>query len=167
KGTLDALGGGGGLDFDKKTGGESWIVENVSAGGFGAVVPQVKGDWLKVGVMLAMQPDGGTNWVAGIVRRVNKVSSQEARVGIETLSRSPSVVQFSLGALGKHAGLLLPAAVLGSGEVSIALPANVYSSGLNLEATISGRQHVYMPVGAPERGEDYEMLRFRELVREA
>lgn len=166
KGTVDSLGGSGGLDFDKK-GGESWIVENVSAGGFGAIVPQVKGDWLKVGVILAMQPDGGTNWVVGVVRRVNKVSPQEARVGIETVSRAPAVVDFRLGALGQHIGLLLPAAVLGSGEVSIALPANVYSRGLNLEAQIDGRQHVYMPVGAPERGEDYEMLRFRELVREA
>lgn len=163
KGTIDALGG---LDFGAK-GGESWIVENVSAGGFGAIVPQVKGDWLKVGVLLALQPDGGTNWVAGVVRRVNKVSSQEARVGIETVSRAPAVVDFKVGSLGSHTGLLLPLAVLGSGEVSIALPANVYSRGLNLEAQINGKHHVYMPVGAPERGEDYEMLRFRELVKEA
>jgi len=167
QGAVDSLGGAGGLDFDKKKGGESWIVENVSAGGFGAVVPQVKGDWLRVGVMLAMQPDGGSNWVVGIVRRVNKVSSQEARVGIETVSRSPAVVDFSLGVLGRHTGLLLPSAVLGSGEVSIALPANVYSRGVNLEAAIGGRDHVYMPVGSPECGEDYELLRFRELVREA
>lgn len=167
QGAVDSLGGGGGLDFDKKKGGESWIVENVSAGGFGAAVPQVKGDWLRVGVMLAMQPDGGSNWVVGIVRRVNKISNLEARVGIETVSRSPAMVEFSLGALGRHVGLLLPSAVLGSGEVSIALPPNIYSRGTNLEANFNGRDHVYMPVGAPERGEDYEMLRFRELVREA
>lgn len=60
QGAIDCLGGGGILDFDKKAA-ESWIVENVSAGGFGAVVPQMKADWLRVGVMLAMQPDGGSN----------------------------------------------------------------------------------------------------------
>ncbi len=167
QGALESLGAGGGLDFDKKQTAENWIVENVSAGGFGAMVPQMKSDWLRVGIMLAMQPDGGTNWVVGIVRRVNRVTKDEARVGIETVSRAPAVAKFSLGALGEHTGLLLPAAVLGSSEVSIALPASVYARGTNLEANIDGKDHVYMPVGAADKGEDYEMLRFREMVREA
>ena len=167
QGALESLGAGGGLDFDKKQAAENWVVENVSAGGFGAMVPQMKSDWLRVGIMLAMQPDGGANWVVGIVRRVNRVTKDEARVGIETVSRAPAVAKFTLGALGEHAGLLLPAAMLGSGEVSIALPSGVYARGTNLEASIGGRDHVYMPAGAGERGEDYEMLRFREMVREA
>jgi len=169
QGALESLGASGSLDFDAgKSGAESWIVENVSAGGFGAVVPQAaKGDWLRVGTLLAMQPDGGANWVVGIVRRVNRVSKDEARVGIETVSRAPQVASFTLGSLGQHTGLLLPAAVLGSGEVSIALPASIYARGTNLEANIDGKDHVYMPVGGADKGEDYEMLRFREMVREA
>jgi hypothetical protein len=113
-GVLEALGGSGSLDFDQKAA-ESWVVENVSAGGFGAVVPQMKSDWLKVGTLLAMQPDGGTNWVVGIVRRVNRTTGQEARVGIETLSRSPRVAKFRVRGLGEESGILLPAAVLGTG----------------------------------------------------
>ena len=167
QGALESLGGGGGLDFDKKQTAENWIVENVSAGGFGAMVPQLKSDWLRVGTMLAMQPDGGANWVVGIVRRVSRISNQEARVGIETVSRAPAAARFKLGALGEHTGLLLPSAVLGSGEVSIALPASVYARGTNLEANVEGKDHVYMPVGAGDKGEDYELLRFREMVREA
>src|SRR5205814_9771698 len=93
-GVLEAVGeASASLDFDQKAA-ESWVVENVSAGGFGAVVPQAKGDWLKVGTLLAMQPDGGTNWVVGVIRRVNRTSPQEARVGIETLSSSPKVAKF-------------------------------------------------------------------------
>ncbi len=42
---------------------ESWIVENVSVGGFGALVPQVRGDWLRIGCLIAMQPEGGDNWL--------------------------------------------------------------------------------------------------------
>ena len=169
-GAIESLGGTGSLDFDaSKSGAETWIVENVSAGGFGAVVPQAsKGDWLRVGTLLAMQPDGGANWVVGIVRRVNRVNKDEARVGIETVSRAPAVAKFTLGNLGEHTGLLLPSAVLGSGEVSIALPASVYARGTNLEANHAGKDHVYMPIGsAAERGEDYEMLRFREMVRDS
>ena len=77
------------------------------------------------------------------------------------------MAKFTLGALGEHTGLLLPSAVLGSGEVSVALPVSVYARGTNLEANVGGKDHVYMPVGAGDRGEDYEMLRFREMVREA
>ena len=166
-GVLQVLGDGeASLDFDQRNA-ESWVVENVSAGGFGAIVPQVKSDWLRVGVLLAMQPDGGTNWVVGAIRRVNRISAQEARVGIETLSRAPKVAKFRIRGLGEETGLLLPAAVLGSGEVSIALRAGVYPPGQNLEATIDGREHVYLAQASPERAEDYELIRFREMIRES
>ena len=164
-GTLEALGEGGSLDFDQKAA-ESWVVENVSAGGFGAVVPQVKSDWLKVGTLLAMQPDGGTNWVVGVIRRVNRVTQQEARVGIETLSRSPKVAKFRVRGLGEETGILLPSAVLGAGEVHIALRFGVYPPGQNLEATFDGREHVYMPAGGSQKGDDHELLRFREMIRD-
>jgi hypothetical protein len=166
-GVIEALGeAAASLDFDQKAA-ENWVVENVSAGGFGAIVPQVKTDWLRVGTLLAMQPDGGTNWVVGAIRRVNRTSAQEARVGIETLSRAPKVAKFRVRGLGEETGLLLPAPVLGTGEVSIALRAGVYPPGQNLEATFDGREHVYLPQGSPERAEDYELIRFREMIRES
>jgi hypothetical protein len=154
----------------EKQGAENWIVENVSAGGFGAVVPQAKSDWLKIGTLLAMQPDGGNNWVVGMVRRVSKVSSQEARVGIQTLSRAPELARFALrGARGKEPepGVLLPAAGLGSGEASIALRTGVFVPGQTLENQRGGRSYVYMPQDLAERGDDYDIVRFREMLRES
>ena len=166
-GVVEALGGAGGsLDFGAAKDAESWIVDNVSAGGMGAVVPQMKGDWLRVGALLAMQPDGGANWVVGMVRRVSRTSTQEARVGIQTLSRAPALATFSLRGAGEHVGILLPSPVLGSGETSIALKAGIYARGQNLETELQGKQHVYMPQGNPESGEDYELVRFRGMVRE-
>jgi hypothetical protein len=164
-GVLGALDGGGSLDFDKQAA-ENWIVENVSAGGFGAVVPQVKADWLKIGALLAMQPDGGNNWVVGMVRRVSKISAQEARVGIQTLSRAPEIARFMLHGAEEPA-VLLPAAALGSGETSIVLRTGVFVAGQNLENDRGGRSYVYMPQGIAERGEDYDIIRFREMIREA
>ena len=165
-GALEALGGADSLDFNQKAA-ESWVVENVSAGGFGAIVPQVKTDWLRVGTLLALQPDGGTNWIVGAVRRVNRTTPNEARVGIETISRAPRVANFRVKGLGEETGLLLPSAVLGSGEVSVALRAGVYPPGTNLEATLDGREHVYLPQGSSERSEDFELIRFREMIRES
>jgi hypothetical protein len=167
EGVVEALGGSGeSLDFDQRSA-ESWIVENVSAGGMGAMVPQMKGDWLRIGTLLAMQPDGGTNWVVGMVRRVNRVSNQEARVGIQTLSRAPALAKFALHGVGDQVGVLLPSPVLGSGETSIALRAGLYTRGQNLETEKDGRQHVYMAQNVAERGDDYEVVRFRQMVREA
>ncbi|HWA38822.1 MAG TPA: hypothetical protein VG873_13245 [Burkholderiales bacterium] len=145
---------------------ENWIVENVSAGGFGAVVPQAKVDWLKIGTLLAMQPDGGHNWLVGVIRRVSKSSSQEARVGIQTLSRAPELAKFAV--LGREeTGVLLPAPGLGSGEASIALRAGAFIPGQNLLTDRAGKHYMYMPQGVAERGDDYDIVRFREMVREA
>jgi hypothetical protein len=149
---------------------ESWIVENVSAGGFGAVVSQARsgqgGDWLKIGALLAMQPDGGNNWLVGVIRRVSKTSSQEARVGIQTLSRAPELAKFAV--LGREeTGVLLPAPGLGSGEASIALRAGAFIPGQNLLADRAGKHYMYMPQGVAERGDDYDIVRFREMIREA
>ncbi len=149
-----------------ENGSENWIVENVSAGGFGAVVPQAKGDWLKIGELLAMQPDGGNNWVVGVVRRVNRLSAQATRVGIQTLSRAPEAGRFSLrGAV--EPGVLLPSLGLGLGETSIALRAGVFSPGQSLESERGGRAYMYLAQAVAERGDDYDIVRFREMVRES
>src|SRR6185295_10703129 len=137
KGVIEALGsnGNGVLEFDPAAA-ESWTVENVSAGGFGALAKQVKSDWLKVGALLAMQPDGGANWVVGAVRRVTRLSKDEVRIGIETLSRTPALSRFS-GGTQEEPGVLLAEAPE-TGETSIALRAGVFARGRNLEAAVGG-----------------------------
>lgn len=144
---------------------EAWIVENVSAGGFGAAVPQIKGDWLKVGALLGMQPEGGANWLVGVVRRVTKLPGQQARVGIQTLSRAPAAVTLRM------ADADVPALVLGgdagSAETRIALRPAVFAKGVQAQAERAGRLHMYMPQEVTEKGDDYEIARFREMIRES
>ncbi len=164
-GVLGVLGDGDSLDFDNQNS-ESWIVENVSAGGFGAVVPQLKGDWLRVGALLALQPEGGTNWVLGLVRRVNKLAAQQARVGIETLSKMPLLSRFAVAGVATvtEQGVLMKGG--DAAEARIVLKPGVFTPGQNLEMAHGGRTHVYLPQAVAERGEDYEIARYRELVRE-
>ncbi len=165
---LNVLGQSDTLDFEMKET-ESWIVENVSTGGFGAMVPQVKGDWLKVGSLLALQPDGGSNWVVGLVRRVNKTEGQQARIGIQTLTKAPLAASFAIaGAFGTaEPGVLLRSADPASGDAHIVLKPGVFAPGQNLEMGVGDRQHVYMPQALTEKGEDFEIGRFREMIREA
>ena len=164
-GLLGVLGQSESLDFEANAV-ESWIVENVSAGGFGAVVQQLKGDWLKVGSLIAMQPEGGSNWVTGIVRRINKVGTGQARVGIQSLSKSPLAGKFWTG-VATESGVLLKTGEPDSGEVRIVLKPGVFVPGQNLESERSGRFHVYMPQTIEDKGEDYEIARFREMIRES
>ncbi|MGE0875711.1 MAG: hypothetical protein AB7O31_13695 [Burkholderiales bacterium] len=147
---------------------ENWVVENVSAGGFGAIVPQLKGDWLKVGALLALQPDGGSNWLLGMVRRVNKTGAQQARIGIQTLAKAPRAERFEVaGAFGAaEPGVLLRSADAESGDALIALKPGVFAPGQNLELDRGERQHVFMPQALAEKAEDFEIGRFREMIRE-
>jgi len=148
---------------------ENWVVENVSAGGFGAVVPQVKGDWLKVGAFLALQPDGGSNWLIGMVRRVNRTGAQQARIGIQTLAKAPRAEKFTIaGSFGAaEAGVLLRSADAEASDALIALKPGVFAPGQNLELDRGERQHVFMPQALAEKAEDFEIGRFREMIREA
>lgn len=171
-GVMEALGGNpdDSLNFNPRAAnaGDYWNVDNVSAGGFGALAPQAKSDWLKVGALVAAQPEGAANWLVGTVRRVSKVSKDEIRVGVETLSRAPAVSRFAVpGTEQQSSGVLLPSVTPGTGDAAIALRAGVYARGENLESNVGGRQHVYMPQGVSERGEDYEIVRFKEMVRES
>ena len=145
--------------------GEQWTVDNVSAGGFGALVPQAKSEWVKVGALVAAQPQGA-GWQVGMVRRVSRVSKDEVRVGVETLSRAPCVSRFALPNLTEAQGVLLPPPAPAAVDAAIALRAGVYARGENLQAVIDGKPHIYMPQGLAERGEDYEIVRFKAMIKE-
>jgi hypothetical protein len=52
-------------------------------------------------------------------------------------------------------------------EAHIVLRPGVFAPAQNLEIAGSERHHVYIPQVVAERGDDYEIARFREMVREA
>jgi hypothetical protein len=150
---------------------ESWIVENVSVGGFGALVPQVRGDWLRIGCLIAMQPEGGDNWLIGVIRRLSRPSHTQAAVGIQTLARTAVPVQLHVQmgnttTLGTETGILLDPHQLG-GEVQVLLPPGVHAPGQSFMFEYNGLRTMLLPIGVAERRHDYELLRCRHLVRDA
>jgi len=150
---------------------ESWITENVSAGGMAAHVPQVKGDWLRVGALVAMQPEGGANWLVGIVRRITRERGGEAQVGIQTLSRAPQGVALHVQvgesvSLDTEPGILLGAED-GEASVEIVLRPGVHVADQNLVLERDGRKVLLVPDTVRERGADYERVGFRTARQEA
>jgi len=146
---------------------ESWVVENVSLGGFGASVAEL-GDWLKIGALLAIQPEGGDNWVLGVVRRYNKDSEIQASVGIQTLSRSAHSVELlprtsGFSATGAIPGILLREAGA-PGEVRVVLPTASFDVRESLEFSNGGQTYLLTPIELEESGRDFEVGRYRERV---
>ena len=60
---------------------ESWIVENVSDGGYGAIIPAAKSDWVRVGALIVPRPVPRTASPAQIFSGAHK--AQAAAVSVE------------------------------------------------------------------------------------
>jgi len=149
------------------SGAETWIVENVSAGGFGAGIPEMKGDWLKIGCLLGLQPEGGDNWVLGVVRRLQREIPQKGSVGIQTIAKSARLVQLSVsGGAGGEAGILISDGSESPGEARVLLRAGVFVPGQNMEYRKGDMTCLLMPQGVVESGEEYEVVKFREMIRD-
>jgi hypothetical protein len=170
-GVLSALDPGGEALFDPEKI-ESWIVENVSSGGFGALVPQLRGDWLRIGCLLGLQPEGGSNWIIGVVRRFQRDATQTGAVGIQTVGRAAAPAQVRL--VSGQAGIsrdtetaILLGPLDSTAEAQLLLRTGVLAPGQNLQLEQNGRVYLLLPTGGMERGEDYDLLRCRTMRRDS
>ncbi|MGH8634348.1 MAG: hypothetical protein ACRET7_09470, partial [Burkholderiales bacterium] len=66
--------------------GESWIVEDVSDGGYGTIIPTVKSDWIRVGTLVGVQNEAAKYWGIGLIRRIMRDDKQQRHVGIQLLT---------------------------------------------------------------------------------
>lgn len=145
---------------------ESWVVENVSRGGIGARVTAVPGEWLKVGVLLALQPEGGDNWLLGCVRRYLRYTDNELRIGVETLARSAVSLELQLQSSGSRP---LPGGIPGlllmdgnaADEFRLVLPLHTFDPKDPLQCSVNGQPARYEPLSMIEQFADYEIARYR------
>jgi hypothetical protein len=145
---------------------ESWVVDDVSLGGFGALLSTIPGEWLKVGALVAMQPAGGDNWVLGIVRRYQRMGESAAHVGVETLARQATPVELKARAASSYAALPGTRALLiregnASGEVRVVMMFGSFDLRETLEWNDDGRRVQLSPVTIVEQAGDYEVARYR------
>ncbi|MFC5301534.1 hypothetical protein [Azospira restricta] len=152
----------------KERAAESWVVENVSLGGFGAAVDNLRGDWLKVGSLISMQPEGGDNWVLGIVRRFSRDSETQAGVGIQTLARQATAIELRPRSATYSVGSGVPGIRLpedrAPGEVRLVLPHATFDIRESLEYASGDKRYLLTPIELIESGADFEIARYRELV---
>ncbi|AXS81389.1 hypothetical protein HYN24_02535 [Dechloromonas sp. HYN0024] len=147
---------------------ETWLAENVSRGGFGALLDKVPEEWLRVGALLAMQPEGGSNWLLGVVRRYHRMSENDARVGIQALATKAVALELrgrNTTASYMAAAGTSPALMLLDGnepdEFRVILPPTTFDQRESLEYVRDGQRFQLNPVALVEQTADYELARYR------
>ncbi|MEK6211367.1 MAG: hypothetical protein AABM64_13535 [Pseudomonadota bacterium] len=158
------------LAFDNSV--ETWTVENESEGGYGALLPQTIGDWLKVGTLLGVKLEDGAAWGVGIVRRLSAYDLQQRYVGIQVFSKGATAVKIAPANSGDSAiaqdAVLLPSSTSdssGTGEMSLLLRPGVFSEKKTYEMQAYDRSYLLVPKRLLEGGDDFDMARFRVMQR--
>lgn len=146
---------------------ESWIVDNVSLGGFSASVENVA-DWLKIGSLLSIQPEGGENWLLGIVRRFSKDTDDKANVGIQALSRTAHSIELRKHAVDTLTNESIPGIWLrgdkesAQNETKVVLLPSGFDPREILEFSHKGQHYLLTPIALEESGIGFEIGRYRK-----
>ncbi len=146
---------------------ESWIVENVSDGGYGAIIPAAKGDWVRVGALIGVKTEVAQHWGVGIIRRVARDEHQQRRVGVQVLSKVAIPVRIGKSGGGELAdsALLLSTTPDSQGEVGVLLRDGLYNSRDSLDMSVNNKPYLLMPSRLAEGGEDFDWAMFKPMAR--
>jgi hypothetical protein len=155
--------------------GESWIVEDVSDNGYGAIIPTVKSDWIRVGTLVGVQSESSKYWGAGLIRRIVRDEKEQRHVGIQLLTKTAIPVKISLSqtlsftdADGEtERAILLSTGPDSRGEVGIVLRGGLFNSRDSLDMTVRDKSYLLMPASLVEGGDDFDWAKFKIRERTA
>jgi len=149
--------------------GESWIVEDVSDGGYGAAIPTVKSDWIRVGTLVGLQGEASPHWGIGLIRRIMRDEQQQRHVGIQVLTRTAIPVRISMSQTlsftdadrETERAILLATGPDARGEVGVILRGGRFNGRDTLDMMVSEKSYSLAPVELVEGGEDFDWAKFR------
>ncbi len=164
------------LDFSlnqSATSVESWIVEDVSDGGYGAVIPTVKSDWIRVGSLVGLRSEASQYWGIGLIRRIVRDAQQQRHVGIQVLTTAAIPVKISMsGALSftnadrdAERAILLSTGPDGKGEVGVVMRCGLFNGRDGLDMTVRDKSYRLTPAGLVEGSEDFDWVKFKAQAR--
>jgi hypothetical protein len=150
-----------GLNFNV-TNAESWVVENVSDNGYGALVPAATTDWVRVGELIGVQVEGSRQWGVALVRRVMRDEQRQYHVGIEVISRAVYAIRVGLG-LGRddESAILLSATPDSNGQVGILVRAGRFNPGTSGDMRTKSRSFTITPTRMVDAGDDFDWAMYK------
>ena len=157
------------LDFTHQQAAESWIVEDMSEGGYGAVIPSVAGDWVEVGSVIGVEGETFRDWRVGVVRRVTRNEQQQQRVGVQLLTQTGTLIKLRrpVGSGSKAApGALQPAVLISSKpevqqEIDVVVKKGMFAGEENIEMLLGDETYLLRQQDTVERGSDYDLVRLK------
>lgn len=145
-----------------------WDIEDISATGFRTVIPSQGTDGIRIGSLLGIQPDGVAHWGAAVVRRLMRDDANRLHIGAEMLSNRVAGVTLGGGSgEGLHALWLMAKPGDASGEARMLMKVDAFSAQRSLQASLEGKSYLLMPMGLDEKGQDFDLARFRVIEQEA
>lgn len=163
-----APGSAEGLDFSMALAHDTWVAEDVSVGGYGVIVPAGKGDWLRVGVLVAVRGETDSKWQLGIVRRVKADQYGQHHIGIQLITKSPVPIFLrTLPGVAQNRtrqfAILLNERPSASGSVHIVVRRDLFSGREPVEAHYGDPPTTVMldVGGVVESGHDFDWLRYK------
>jgi len=149
--------------------GESWIVEDVSDGGYGAIIPTVKSDWIRVGTLVGVQSEASKYWGLGLIRRIVRDEKEQRHVGIQLLTTTAIPVKISLSQTlsftdadrETERAILLSTGPDSRGEIGVVMRGGLFNSRDSLDMTVRDQSFLLMPVSLVEGGDDFDWAKFK------
>ena len=159
EGILARLKDGGALATEKSAA-ESWVTENISAGGIGAVLEKAQGDWLRIGKLVGLSVEGGSGACSvGMVRRCSRLPQQQSSVGIRTFAKESFAV--TLGGREEQEALLLNDGRALREEALICTREGAFDKRNSPSMAFDGHTYLLIPVEVSVTGDDFELSRYK------
>jgi len=151
---------------------ESWIVENASDGGYGAIIPGLKSDWIKVGMLIGVRNESSKYWGVGLIRRI-VVEEQQRRVGIQLLTTTAIPVRICLSRTMSFTDadrktepvILLSTGPDSRGEIGVVMRGGLFNGRDSLDMTVRDKSFQLTPIVLVEGGEDFDWAKFKTQER--
>jgi hypothetical protein len=164
------------LDFTDQPTAESWVVNDSSESGYGAVIPAVAGDWVEVGSVVGVEGEVPRHWRVGVVRRVLRVAGNQQRVGVQLLGRNASLVRIrredqrhvDMGVSQKvplDFAILLNDDAANQPEIEVLVRGGSFTSQDKVYMTVGKQQLVLRPRAVVERSAGCERVAFTVVNR--
>ncbi len=72
---------------------DHWPLQDQSETGIGVILNADQVEWIKIGKLVAIRPDPGSDWKIGIIRRITRLDQEGLKVGVQILGDKPNLVQ--------------------------------------------------------------------------
>jgi hypothetical protein len=156
EGILGRLKGGA----DAAAAAESWVTENISAGGIGATLEKAQGDWLRIGKLVGLSVEGGSGACSvGMVRRCSRLPQHQSSVGIRTFAKESFAV--TLGGRDEQDALLLNDGRALKEEALICQREGAFDKRNSPTMAFEGHSYLLIPLEVSVTGDDFELARYK------